>query len=249
MKVFISWSGESSHKIALILRDWLPVLIPSVEPWVSSEDIEKGERWGIKLAQELEQCTVGIICVDSSNINSPWLNFEAGALSKSINTGKVLPLVLGIKPSDIRGPLSQFQITAFEKDDIRKLAQTLNQYADVPMPNDKLEKLINYSWLSLQEAIAKITEPAPRELQQSNTNEISKDGVEILLVLAKSHEISKTANLALTTIVTETKFPNHKVLHYLSEFEKRKFVTSTPSKDYWYIKEPGTSYLIEHNLL
>ena len=43
VKVFISWSKEPSLTLAKILRGWLPsVLNDQVEPWVSSEDIEKG---------------------------------------------------------------------------------------------------------------------------------------------------------------------------------------------------------------
>ena len=42
MKVFISWSGNKSHKVAMIFREWLPSVIQSLEPYVSSEDIDKG---------------------------------------------------------------------------------------------------------------------------------------------------------------------------------------------------------------
>lgn len=63
MKVFISWSGDTSHRVAKIFRDWLPSVIQSVSPYVSSEDIDKGSRWSTDIADELDESTYGILCV------------------------------------------------------------------------------------------------------------------------------------------------------------------------------------------
>jgi hypothetical protein len=81
MKIFLSWSGHKSHEIALVFRDWFPSIIQSIDPYVSSEDIDKGARWSTDIAKELENSTFGILCVTKDNINAPWLTFEAGALS------------------------------------------------------------------------------------------------------------------------------------------------------------------------
>ena len=91
MRVFISWSGNKSHKVALVFRDWLPSVIQSIEPYVSSEDIDKGARWSTDIAKELENSTFGILCVTKDNLEAPWLSFEAGALSKTMD--KALSLI------------------------------------------------------------------------------------------------------------------------------------------------------------
>lgn len=42
MRVFISWSGETSHKVALALHGWLPKVVQALNPWVSTEDMIYG---------------------------------------------------------------------------------------------------------------------------------------------------------------------------------------------------------------
>ena len=42
--VFISWSGARSKLIADTLYEWLPMVVQSVKPWMSSHSIDKGSR-------------------------------------------------------------------------------------------------------------------------------------------------------------------------------------------------------------
>jgi hypothetical protein len=127
MKVFLSWSGNRSHRVAIVFRDWLPSVIQSLVPYVSSEDIDKGARWSTDIAKELEDSTFGILCVTKDNVNAPWLTFEAGALSKTMDKAFVCPFLFDIKRSEVDGPILQFQSTILEKDDIQKLVRTLNK--------------------------------------------------------------------------------------------------------------------------
>src|SRR5688572_18638179 len=110
MKVFISWSGERSKAVAVALREWLPDVIQSVHPWLSSEDIDAGLRWNDEVTRELSQTRFGIICLTAENQTAPWILFEAGALAKTIEKTHVVPYLIGLEPTDVqRGPLAQFQ--------------------------------------------------------------------------------------------------------------------------------------------
>jgi hypothetical protein len=84
MKIFISWSGPRSEALATALREWFPLVLHYVDPWLSKADIQVGERWGVEVAKELESCNFGVICVTKDNVNAPWILFEAGALAKSM---------------------------------------------------------------------------------------------------------------------------------------------------------------------
>jgi len=151
MKVFISWSGARSKKVAIIFRDWLPSVIQSVNAFVSSEDIEKGARWNTDIAQELKESTFGIICVTKDNLGAPWLNFEAGALSKTIENTYVAPFLFDVKPSELSGsPISQFQATSFNKDDVKRLTETLNIAAGEALSSHRLESAFNLWYTSLE---------------------------------------------------------------------------------------------------
>ena len=141
MRVFISWSGNKSHKVALVFRDWLPSVIQSIEPYVSSEDIDKGARWSTDIAKELENSTFGILCVTKDNLEAPWLSFEAGALSKTMDKAFVSPFLFDIKRSEVNGPILQFQSTIFQKEDLKKLVSTLNKACgENCIPESRLEK-------------------------------------------------------------------------------------------------------------
>lgn len=161
MKVFISWSGSVSHKIAEAFRDWIPNVIQVAKPYLSSKDVEKGARWFSEIAGELEKSQIGIIILTRENTESPWILFEAGALSKSIEKSRVCPILFGISTSDITDPLARFQATIFNKDEILKLVQTINQALDESKLSDKvLHDAFDAFWPKLQEQVEKALKAA-----------------------------------------------------------------------------------------
>lgn len=161
MKVFLSWSGRSSHQIAEKLHKWLPMVIQKVEPYISTE-IEKGTRWGTDIAEELEKCSFGIACVTAENKEAPWLLFEAGALSKSVSEGKLAPLLFGIDQADIqKSPLTQFQMTKFEKDEFLRLLRSINDSLEASLDQFILDSLFEALWPGLEAEINDILKKAP----------------------------------------------------------------------------------------
>jgi hypothetical protein len=165
MKVFISWSGEHSHQVAVILRDWLPFVINEVEPYMSTEDIEKGARWSADIAANLESTSVGIICVTRENFERPWINFEAGALSKAVTTSRVIPFLVDLPNSDLEGPLTQFQTTLKNKEDVHKLLKTINAGSDRPLSDTLLSGALEMWWPTPEERLSEVqvaTAPAGR---------------------------------------------------------------------------------------
>ena len=180
MKIFLSWSGTTSHKVAIILRDWIPSVIQSVEPYVSSEDIDKGARWSTDIAKELEDSAFGILCVTPENLNAPWLTFEAGALSKKLDKSFVSPFLYKIKRAEIDGPILQFQSTIFEKEDILKLLKTINKALDdEKLDEQRLEKTFQVWYPNLEEQLNNIDEGT--EETQDNKEEDSPSTNERIL--------------------------------------------------------------------
>ncbi|WP_419814328.1 toll/interleukin-1 receptor domain-containing protein [Glacieibacterium sp.] len=154
MKVFVSWSGELSQKIAIELFDWLPMVLQSVQPYMSSESIDKGTRWASSIANELEGTSVGLIVLTPQNKAAPWINFEAGALAKIVGEARLAPIIFGLKPSEIESPLSQFQVTQFDKDDVLRLLKSINSCAlEEALPEARLERMHDALWGQIESRI------------------------------------------------------------------------------------------------
>ena len=157
-RVFISWSGEPSRLVASALRDWLPQVIQNAAPFMSEEDIAKGTRGNEAIAFELREAALGIICLTRTNLEAPWILFEAGALSNSLGAKDlVCPLLIGLRKADVRPPLSQFQLTDGEEVDVRRLLQTINLSFDreFRLSDGALDRSFSMWWPELREVLSK----------------------------------------------------------------------------------------------
>ena len=142
MRVFLSWSGDASHALAEALHGWLPTALPFVDPWMSSKDLAKGKRQDEELAKKLDRTGHSIACVTPGVQGSPWVNFEAGAISKLVGESHVYPLLLGVSAEDLRDlPLGRFQCTdAKKQEDVFRLLRSINAQHASPIPNEKLRR-------------------------------------------------------------------------------------------------------------
>lgn len=158
MRVFISWSGERSRLVANALHDWLPNVIQAVDPWMSSSDIDKGARWSTEVSNQLAESSFGIICLTPENLKSPWILFEAGALSKTIENTLVCPYLFQVEPRDVEWPLAQFQLTKAEVKDTLQLVHTMNfaQGNEQSLPESRIDKAFKHWWPILEQDLTTI---------------------------------------------------------------------------------------------
>ncbi|MFT3796475.1 TIR domain-containing protein [Flavobacterium sp.] len=160
MKIFISWSGTKSNKIAEALRNWLEQVIQSTEPWISTS-IDKGRKWSQEISDRLEESKIGIICLTRENLNAPWILFEAGAISKTSDSYVCTLLTDISSPTEVSGPLSSFQATKFNKADIFKLCKTINSKikdskGGKSLNEKSLEDIYETFWPKLEREVTEI---------------------------------------------------------------------------------------------
>lgn len=172
--------------MAEALRDWMPTIVQSVEAWVSSQDIPAGGRGLQAMATELEAGFFGILCLTQENKQAPWIHFEAGALSKAIETSRVIPFLLDLKASDITGPLAQFQaVDAGDKESVFGMLASVAAASDPrPIPTDRLRKVFDALWPELEAKLAAIRESSDQPPAQAHRQE--RDILEELLALARN---------------------------------------------------------------
>lgn len=160
MDVFLSWSQPRSEAVAKALRDWLPLVLQSARPWLSRE-IEKGARWDDVIADKLETCSFGVICLTPENLHTDWIVFEAGALSKKVRDSRVCTYLLDLRPTDVVGPLAQFQHSTATQEDTRDLVETLNRgLGEQGLDPDRLRETFEQWWPKLEEQLATATQQA-----------------------------------------------------------------------------------------
>jgi hypothetical protein len=138
---------------------------------------------------------------------SPWLLFEAGALSK-LQTEKdahVCTYLIDMPHTAVTGPLAEFQHTLATKDDTRRLLQTIN--AAIPeeqgrLTEAQLDRAFKRCWPELEQCLNKLPKPREPSVPPRASDDILREILEIVRSLAKPPP--SWASLPATGVSPET---------------------------------------------
>src|SRR5450631_3221002 len=145
------------------------------------------------VANRLQSAKAGIICLTPSNLRSEWILFEAGALSKTIQNTFVCPLLIGLEPAEIKGPLAQFQTTRAVKGEILKLIKTLNTgLGETGLTEGHIEEAFDVWWPRLDSQLKTL----PAEDGETPPQRTDRDVLEEILGFVRNQNRSSAAALA-----------------------------------------------------
>jgi hypothetical protein len=180
LKVFFSWSGPRSKAVAEALRTWLPDVLPMTEPWLSAADIEPGAKWRQAISGELETTNFTILCLTPGNLLSPWLLFEAGALSKHFGS-RVCTYLVDLNPTDVKDPLSQFQHTRANQGETKQLIATINKkLADMALDDARLDRAFARCWPEFEKSLKALPSEAVETAPKNPMEKVPEIVAEIL---------------------------------------------------------------------
>jgi hypothetical protein len=172
MKVFLSWSKTKSQKVAELLNHWIPCVIQSIEPWISSQNIDDGELWYNAIQNQVASIINGIICLTKENKDEPWILFEAGGLAKGLEKSRVYVLLIDLVPDDILlSPLAAFNQTKVTRDGINKLMHVINARTLKPITPTVLDQVFDKFWPDFEEKFNEILESEVVETKSKGTKE------------------------------------------------------------------------------
>ena len=140
---------------------------------MSKKDTEAGAVWDQVLTAELEATNFGIVCLTPSNLESRWINFEAGALSKAVGRARVVPLLYELDDSDVGPPLSRFQMKHLNEEGIYELLTSISSALEEDEPKPDLDRLFKSLWRDLKEQLDAV--PTGPEARERNERELLKE--------------------------------------------------------------------------
>lgn len=119
------------------------------------------------------------------NVDSAWILFEAGALSKTINQTFVCPYLIDLEPTDVKGPLAQFQAAKSDKEDTQRLPKTINRAQEGnALAENLIEAAFEKWWPDLEQKLQSLPNSMPRSAFERSEKDMLKE----LLTIARQFQ-------------------------------------------------------------
>lgn len=167
MKVFFSYSGVRSKNIAQAFSDLLKNIYPDIEVFGMHTDIAVGDDWRKSLENAGSGSDLAIVFLTRENMDKPWINFEMGYLRDKEK--HIIPFLADFPPSDLSGPLSQFQAVTPKKDDVYKVLTHLNKISEYANLDESILKdVFDRNWSVFHKRASEILKVSKPSLEISS---------------------------------------------------------------------------------
>src|SRR5258706_2649788 len=146
MKLLIIWSGEVSRRVGTLLRDFFSNALKGVEPFLSEHDLDVETPWAAALAAQLRDADFAVVCLTREDLTSPWLLFEAGALTVLPAERACCLLFDGLIHSELPAPLAHYWSGGFTEIHVSALLQKVNERLLPPIGRRTLPRKMAKWW-------------------------------------------------------------------------------------------------------
>lgn len=143
----------------------------------------------------MQQSAFGVVCLTPDNLSSPWLHYEAGVL-RATESLKLCPLLHGVDKASVQPPLGQLQLTTLQERDMALLMRSMNRSTSAPLPQELLDASFRRWWPDLEERLAALPPPAPREANRPVIEAVLRSSCELLRVREPGVEFRAFVTLA-----------------------------------------------------
>lgn len=187
-KIFISWSKQPTDQVASALKSLLLHMFDNIAPFVSKETIEYGTLSIPEIFKALSGSDFGFLIVTTKNQTEPWLNFEAGALAKSIaddGDTRVVPLLIDfdnvgqLSP----GPIANLQAQVVREYELLNVVRMMARFLEVDAAT--VDARWPAAWASFSDVLEEVREQLAQAEGDSAPDRTAEDMLEELLALTR----------------------------------------------------------------
>jgi hypothetical protein len=156
--------------------------------------------------------------------------FEAGAISKTLDSAYVCPILYNLDPTSLTGPMAQFQATKLIKDDMYRLLQSINKCLDdKKLPDNQLEESFEMWWSKLEIEINKLPSGIGIDKPERTDRELLEEILNTVRNLSGQSNLYNETSKVLSTLSPR----EEKILRMLFGVgEKRKYTVDEVASDF-----------------